>query len=316
MGNLIPVGPILIGGQATVAAPTARGAIVTIATFVGLDDTLPVVITIPALSVTTDLLISQWASAPMFRAWMDEILALVRDELVAPAQSLRLMMLLDFAVGVWLDYLGEWLQLRRPTILSADLVFFGFHAAGVGFNQAPFAPSFPTGDTHVPLGDQLYRRLLKARGLALRSWGTLPHYLAAAQQIDPDALVFDNQDRSFTVVTSVPREIRLATLLRALPVPAGIEQEVATVAPPTSFMAVAGVGEVTLSWDDPNNDAIIGWQYRQDDGVWTDITGSDATTTSVDVTGLVAGTEYAFRVRARTLAGNGARTLAALATPT
>ena len=315
-GRFIVTGPVLFGGTAAVPTPTASGSLITVASFLVLDDTLPFVPTIPTLSVTTDLLISQWATAPLFRAWMDAILGIVRDELVVPAQSLRLMMLLDFAVGIWLDYIGEWLQLRRPTVLNADIVYFGFHPAGVGFNQAPFAPSFPTEDTYVPMGDQLYRRLLKARGLALRSWGTLPHYLVAAQEIDPDVLVFDNQDRSFTVVTGVPRDIQFATIHRAVPIPAGIEQEIATVTPPVNFAVVAGVREVTLSWDSPGNETIIGWQYRQDSENWADIVGSDADTTSYTVTGLTANTEYAFRVRALTVLGNGARTRVALATPT
>ena len=34
-------------------------------------------------------------------------------------------------------------------------------------------------------------------------------------------------------------------------------------APPTGLKAVAGDGQVTLTWNDPNNPAITGYQIRQ-----------------------------------------------------
>ena len=53
---------------------------------------------------------------------------------------------------------------------------------------------------------------------------------------------------------------------------------------PAGLAAVAGDGEVTLSWDDPGIDTLAGWQvqYRAvggDRGDWTDIAGSDQGTT-------------------------------------
>ncbi len=62
--------------------------------------------------------------------------------------------------------------------------------------------------------------------------------------------------------------------------------------------------QVTLSWDDPGNTAITKWEYRQseteaglDDASWQEIEGSDATTTSHQVTGLNVGGNYFFEVR-------------------
>ena len=72
---------------------------------------------------------------------------------------------------------------------------------------------------------------------------------------------------------------------------------------PANFKAVAGDSEVALSWDDPSDDTITKYQYRQKEGSggfgnWTDITGSGATTTSHTVTSLTNGTAYSFQVRA------------------
>jgi len=68
---------------------------------------------------------------------------------------------------------------------------------------------------------------------------------------------------------------------------------------PKDLTAAAGAGEVTLSWDDPDNAAITRYQYSTDGGTdWSDIDPSDHNTTSYTVTGLEAGTSYTFYVRA------------------
>ena len=71
-----------------------------------------------------------------------------------------------------------------------------------------------------------------------------------------------------------------------------------------------GGGEVALTWDDPNNDTITGYQYRQKRGSgafgdWTDIDGSGATTITHTVTGLSNAREYTFELRAVNSAGEG-----------
>ncbi len=66
----------------------------------------------------------------------------------------------------------------------------------------------------------------------------------------------------------------------------------------------AGIGRVTLSWDNSGNEETIEeWQYRQQRGRgswgdWQDIASSTSSTTSHTVTGLANGEEYWFQVRA------------------
>ena len=97
------------------------------------------------------------------------------------------------------------------------------------------------------------------------------------------------------------------------------------VAPPgqvTGLQAEAGSGYVRLSWPDPKNPAITGYEYRQKAGVnnygaWTAMTGSGATTTAYSVTGLTNATAYTFQMRARSAGGAGPIPSAAVsATPT
>ena len=102
----------------------------------------------------------------------------------------------------------------------------------------------------------------------------------------------------------------------------GTAKAVTTPGAPTSFMARAGDGEVTLSWAPPANiggGAITNYRYRHSAGStvvtttgWTDVPdGSDAGSSAADetgltITGLTNGTEYAFEVLAENSAGEGA----------
>ncbi len=93
-------------------------------------------------------------------------------------------------------------------------------------------------------------------------------------------------------------------------------------ASPTGLTAAAGSGQVTLSWTDPNDAGITGYELRygrttvRSSAAWTAIPGSGATTTSHVVTGLDDGSEYSFKVRAVNAGGGGAATEWATATPT
>ncbi len=89
------------------------------------------------------------------------------------------------------------------------------------------------------------------------------------------------------------------------------DEVTATTAPakPTSVTATGGVRRVTLSWTDPGDSTITSWEYQQKAGngsygLWTAIPSSSATTANHIVTGLTAGTTYAFKVRAVNPAGN------------
>ena len=70
-------------------------------------------------------------------------------------------------------------------------------------------------------------------------------------------------------------------------------------------------GSVRLTWDNPNNTTITGWQYRVQPqsgsyGSWTNIPSSSPTTTSHTVGNLKFLTPYTFQIRAVNSAGNGA----------
>ena len=122
-----------------------------------------------------------------------------------------------------------------------------------------------------------------------------------------------------TNLQSVLYSIAISVILISGPVAAQSPPAPAAV---TNLAAVAGDQQVTLSWNDPNNESITTYQYRQstDSGSnwspnWTNITNSNKNTTSHTVESLTNDTEYTFEVRAVNATGNGA-SVSASATPT
>ena len=73
---------------------------------------------------------------------------------------------------------------------------------------------------------------------------------------------------------------------------------------PSSLAATGDTADIDLTWDNPNNPYVTGYQIRQqeDNGSftnWTDISGSSASTTAHSVsTGIASGKFYSFQIRA------------------
>ena len=92
-------------------------------------------------------------------------------------------------------------------------------------------------------------------------------------------------------------------------------------AQPTGLRAATGVGRATLSWNNPRDARITGYQYQLATTTgswpqtWTDVPSSGATTTGYTVQSLTNNTEYSFRIRAVNRAGNSATSSVATTTP-
>ena len=90
--------------------------------------------------------------------------------------------------------------------------------------------------------------------------------------------------------------------------PAAVDATPIVVSPdaPTNLTATPSNGQVTLSWDDPGNNTITGYQVSENGGMtYTDISDSGASTTTTTVTGLTNGTQHTFAVRAENASGRG-----------
>ena len=81
-------------------------------------------------------------------------------------------------------------------------------------------------------------------------------------------------------------------------------------AAPSGLSASPSDGQVALSWTDPSDATITGYELRYKAGSgaygsWADISGSGANTTSHTVTGLTNGTAHSFELRAENSTGAG-----------
>ena len=93
-----------------------------------------------------------------------------------------------------------------------------------------------------------------------------------------------------------------------------------TPAAPTGLSAEAGNAQVVLTWTDPEDDSITGYQVQQrkgsaDWGGWTAMSGSAASTTRHTVTGLDNDSQYSFRIRSQNGGGNSPQSAVVRATP-
>ena len=178
------------------------------------------------MEATADLTISQWRHSPNLRGIIEIWLSVIADEIEAVVPRLESMGRVDEAQGVWLDYLGERVGIRRPYARQADSSpEFGFDDAGVGFDQGRVS-NVSALEPRPAIGDALYRRLIKARAAHDLSPGTLAGYRAAMQYIDPNAIVTDNHDMTFRVATARSADVELADSVGALPRPVGVRMVV------------------------------------------------------------------------------------------
>ena len=93
---------------------------------------------------------------------------------------------------------------------------------------------------------------------------------------------------------------------------------------PSGLTPTAGDTQATLTWNGPNGSSTTGYRAlwmepltnrMLETGDWTDIAGSDATTTTHTATGLTNGIEHAFYLRAENGAGPGPASEDASVTP-
>ncbi len=173
------------------------------------------------------LLISQWRESPNLKAVIQIWLDVLNEEIAIPVAQLQALQRIDDSEGVWLEYIGIRLGIVRPSISRSSALnigAFGFDGAGVGFDQSHYSDVF-TLEEQTPLGDQVYRNLIKARAVFDLSLGTLEDYRRALLQIENDALIVDNKDMTATQTIHNLGEVTLARLSGALPLPAGVSIE-------------------------------------------------------------------------------------------
>ena len=169
-----------------------------------------------------DLLIGQWQQAPRLVGVVD-LLQTILDATTAAKDRIELMLNIDESVGVWLDYRGRLLGIDRPGVSDPTLdERFGFDLAGQPFDAAPFRGA-AVNDAIYPLPDSVYRRIVKARAVAVFGDGTIYSFAKAVKEVDANANVYDFRNMTVMVGTSNRRFMQLADEIGALPRTAGVQ---------------------------------------------------------------------------------------------
>ena len=189
------------------------------------------------LSDRLDLLISQWVPNEKINDLLRRHYELIDDEFVHTLIVMEDMRELQTAFGVWLDYIGRRLGMDRPRTdqLRAESPRIGFDGVTLarGFDQAPFQTVNNLYIPQVPVGDEVYRLMLRVWSGTLLTDGTIPDMNTAVQRAFTRAYYTDTgtanelalTTNSVTVFETAARD--LLTDLDAWPRPAGVQLTVA-----------------------------------------------------------------------------------------
>ena len=187
------------------------------------------------VTASSSLLIGQWRNAVKLKALVDKFSAVLREQIEAPLDAVMGQRRIETARGYWLDCIGRTLGLGRPSVEDTG-TRFGYDSAGSGFDQAPFAGHAGK----APLGDTAFRKLLRARAIAVSADGALDTFTRAVREIDPSAAVHVIAPMSLVCVTVATVLCELADAVGALPRTAGVR--VQYVGPGSFGFDLAGVG--------------------------------------------------------------------------
>ena len=139
-----------------------------------------------------------------------------------------------------------------------------------------------------------------------------------------DGIVFQSDayfDQNHTGPVNVPNLLTIygyGVVLQTWRTAGALKSYATLPAPPADLKAVAGDGSVTLSWADPGDSSITGYEYNVNHndtgtgnftgwGPWQSIPGNGAATTSHTLPRLANGKEYRYHLRAVNTIGAGAQ---------
>ena len=175
---------------------------------------------------SADQLIQQYEGSAKLQALLDGILEIIQDELVEPLLTLQECIAFADASGVFLDYLGLRVGYTRPTILDADVEYFGFNGGdGLGFDQAPMFSLHEVLQARTPVGDEWYRGMLKGRARGLLSDGSIRDLDKVLDVLfDGDSYYVDNLDSTIEAKVTDSRSMYVDVVEETglMPKPAGV----------------------------------------------------------------------------------------------
>jgi hypothetical protein len=217
--------------------------------------------TTPSVSDYTNLITSAHRSASRFVSTVGANVAPI-VQCMAFLAEMPAAFDLDYAIGVQLDMVGEWVGLSRYITVPLDTPWFSWDTAGRGWDagiwKGPLSPT--TGIS--PLDDETYRNLLRAK-IAANSWnGTVGAVSDILNGFFGDyGVTIDVEDRqdmsvNYLVPGATPSILMLSIMAgRYIPVkPAGVR---------TSYILPSVSGDPIFGFD-MDTSTVGGW----DAGAW------------------------------------------------
>lgn len=150
-------------------------------------------------------LITPWQSTPIKAKFLATIRANLQPYADAQAviSTIPLAYDLDFAEGVQLDAVGEWVGLERIVPAPLPNVFFTFGDPNLGFGKGYWKGPYDSGEGLSVLPDDLYRKFLRAK-IVSNSWdGTSEGILAILRTYFTDPMTFIVVDDSAPAVQPI-----------------------------------------------------------------------------------------------------------------
>ncbi len=243
------------------------------------------------------------------------------------------------AYGAWKDIPGSGPSTVRHTVagLANDTAHTfrirALNASGAGAESDEAAatpreavPAKPTGFRAEPGDGEVLLAWNDPDDASIRGWQFKSRKSGGSYKAQWDEIPGSDARTVQHTVTGLENGATYVFKIRTVNAANGPESEERSAMPrsprpaaPTGLSARAGDARVGLSWDDPADPAITGWQYavrtRGAFGEWTDIPGSDAATAGYTATGLENGVRHVFKLRAVNEHGGGAESDEVAATP-
>ena len=183
-----------------------------------------------------NLLIEQWRGGTGLSDFMRDVLAIIDTQLVQPLVAIEAGASLDTAEGVFLDYIGERLGFTRPTRDDTNIERFGYdNSSGKGFDQAPFYTVDPQAVGRIPVGDDEYRSILRARAQAVTGAANRTAIEAAGEAMFDTDFSIDWEDSAELSITAEDSRdeydaIVANVYVEALGLPAGVARSITVTA--------------------------------------------------------------------------------------
>lgn len=154
----------------------------------------------PCINIASnnDLIITQYADSTNLKSVISGFNSLTQSKQLDTLCKFENGLSIDNAFGWLLDRLGDNFGFKRPAIPSPNDLYFGYNLNGTNFDRAPFY--YGTKEPLLPVGDVLYKKLLKIWVRGLFYDGSVYEANKALTDVLGKGYITDNEDQTANIV--------------------------------------------------------------------------------------------------------------------